>query len=67
MSKVTLEFNLPEEEEEYRITTDALAMHSAILDFLEYIRSKRKYAEEHEKSFEDLADYAWDGFGKFSE
>lgn len=67
MPKATLEFNLPEETEEHRITIDAMAMHGAILDFLEYIRAKRKYAEDHEKTFEDLAEYAWENFGNFCE
>ena len=67
MPKATLEFNLPEETEEFRTAVDAQAMHSAIWDLLEYIRAKRKYAEEHEKTFEDLANYAWENFGHFSE
>jgi len=67
VSKAILEFNLPEETEDFRMAVDAQAMHSAICDLLEYIRAKRKYAEEHEKTFEDLANYAYENFGNFCE
>lgn len=44
MPKATLEFNLPEEQDEYEMTMKAGAMHSAIWDFDQrYLRNIVKY------------------------
>lgn len=53
MPKATLEFNLPEEREEYELTVKAGALCSFIFEFSQYLRSQYKYndtltEEQHE-------------------
>lgn len=48
MPKVTLEFVLPEEKEEFEITTKAGAMNLALWDFAQYLRTQVKYVDHSE-------------------
>jgi ribosome-binding protein aMBF1 (putative translation factor) len=43
--KATLEFNLPEESEEYQIAVDGMKWRAVVSDALEVLRRERKYAE----------------------
>lgn len=45
MPKVTIEFNLPEEEHEYNIYTCAQKMYNFIDEFSSYLRNELKYTE----------------------
>jgi len=44
-----LEFNLPEQKEEYQVCIEGGACHSAIWDMLNHLRSKLKYEELDER------------------
>lgn len=47
MPKATLEFTLPEENEEYKMTMDAGKYHSALWDFSQdFLRKEMKYNAE---------------------
>ena len=46
MPKVTIEFSLPDEREEYEITHRAAAAHSAIWAALEAFRAKAKWSDD---------------------
>ena len=46
--KATLEFNLPEETEQHRMSLDGPALYSALLEFNEYIIRQKKYCENAE-------------------
>lgn len=52
MSKITLEFNIPEEQEEADITLAAQKMYSVIWDTLQEMRSQL----EHHDNDEDWAE-----------
>lgn len=41
--KAILEFNLPEEQEEFRIASNAMNYRMALTDFDNYLRAKLKY------------------------
>ena len=59
MPKVTLTFQLPEEREDYEITSKAINMHIAIHDFSQVLREYRKYRELDEsqsKLIEELSE-----------
>jgi len=43
--KATLEFNLPEEQEEFRVASDAGSTMSVVEDVLNYIRNRLKYED----------------------
>lgn len=43
--KATLEFNLPEEQDEFRVASDAGSTMSAVEDVLNYIRNRLKYED----------------------
>jgi len=45
MPKAILEFDLPEEQGEYRMAIDGPKCHAALWDFAEYLRQKLKYDE----------------------
>jgi len=47
MSKITIEFNIPEEQEEADITLAAQKMYSVIWDLRNNMRHQLKYAEQH--------------------
>jgi len=45
MPKATLEFNLPEENAEFKTTTQAMSMSGSIHDFYNFLRSKDKHGD----------------------
>jgi hypothetical protein len=44
--KATLEFNLPEDQEEYDMCNKAYIMHGVIWDMKQWLRSETKYAPD---------------------
>lgn len=52
--KATLEFNLPEEQEEFKTAAKAGETMSVVEDVLNYIRSRLKYANLPETSIAEL-------------
>jgi hypothetical protein len=44
--KAILEFNLPEDQTEYQIASDASKMFSALWDMKQYLRNKIKYSSD---------------------
>lgn len=56
MPKVTLEFNLPEEKEEYLVAMDGGKYYSQIGEFTSYLRSIIKYSNDLPES--EMAVYA---------
>jgi len=50
--KATLEFNLPEEEREYRLANQATDIIAAVCQFDDKLRSYRKYGND----FKDVAE-----------
>jgi hypothetical protein len=44
--KITIEFNLPEEQHEFECATKAVKMQSALMTFDRHIRSQIKYAPD---------------------
>jgi hypothetical protein len=47
--KAVLEFTLPEDEDEYRLANQARAMHSALWELGEYLRSQYKHTEPEQR------------------
>jgi hypothetical protein len=54
MSKATFEFNLPEENEEFEIFSNALQTYCNICDFRQFLRSKHKHEEMTDKEYEQV-------------
>jgi len=54
MPKAILEFNLPEDQSEYKIANQARDMHSAIWEVYNILRSKHKHGEYKTKEARDL-------------
>ena len=46
MPKATLEFNLPDENQEFELATKGLNFWSVLIDFDQYLRSKMKYESD---------------------
>ena len=46
MPKVTFEFDLPEEQTEYEIASQANHMHSFLWDFSQQLRAWQKYSHD---------------------
>ena len=44
--KATLEFNLPDDEREFKIATQSNEMHSMIWNMDQWLRAKTKYAPD---------------------
>lgn len=58
--KVTLEFSLPEEREEYEMYANAAKYYAVIWEYLSTLRSHIKYGSEEEKgSFEEAREMFW--------
>ena len=51
MPKVILEFNLPEEQEEFKTATSATDMSLTLWDFAQFLRQKIKYEELSESDY----------------
>jgi FKBP-type peptidyl-prolyl cis-trans isomerase (trigger factor) len=56
MPKAILEFNLPEENDEFFTTNNALKYKICLDEIREFIRRKIKYSEEETISYENLND-----------
>jgi len=52
MPKVIIEFNLPEEDYEYNLATNASRYHGILWDFQMWLRNKVKY--ENRTEFEEV-------------
>lgn len=59
MPKVSIVFTLPDEQEEYRLTNDALKMHTVIWEFTQYLRTKTKYGDGKDVSWETVREDWW--------
>lgn len=55
--KGTLEFNLPEEQEEFEIAQNGGQYASIINDLDNYLRTKTKYGEKNVKVYQEIRDY----------
>lgn len=51
MPKVIIEFNLPEENEEFKTATKATDMSLVLWDFSQHLRSKIKYGDLPEAEY----------------
>lgn len=45
MPKAILEFNLPEEQEEFKLASNAIKMSADIHNFYNYLRNKHKHGD----------------------
>ena len=60
--KATLTFDLPEEQEEFELASNAVNYSIALSDIDNYLRSKIKYAdltEEQYKVYEEIREQLW--------
>ena len=48
--KATLEFNLPEDEHEFKMATTGASMHSVLWDMDQWLRAQYKYMPDNEYS-----------------
>jgi len=55
--KATLEFNLPDENSEYRTAFHAPGMFCVLWDFDQWLREQIKY---HDKPYEDIRKKLWE-------
>jgi hypothetical protein len=66
--KVTMEFNLPDDQAEYDVATMAWGMWQALLDFDNYLRARAKYEESDMINVDDVrehfGDTLWDNHVK---
>jgi hypothetical protein len=63
--KAILEFNLPEEKEEFELTQKAGALSSAAWAFSKALRSQLKYGDLDEdaiKIYQQISDLFWEHF-----
>lgn len=70
MPKVTIRFNLPEEQAEYNITSKAGKMHSGLLDFDNYLRSEIKHGTltyEESEIYNKIRSKLWECIDVFSD
>jgi len=54
--KAILEFNLPEDLEEYNLVNNASKMHSSLWDMSQWLRGQVKYASD------EISPYTYDAF-----
>jgi hypothetical protein len=47
MPKVTIEYNLPDEQDEFEEANNARKYYSVLWELDQYLRNKTKYADEH--------------------
>ena len=57
--KAILEFNLPDDNIDYKIANKAADMRLVICEFTNAIRAKAKYQEKQPKSWEEVKDMWW--------
>lgn len=61
MSKLKIEFNLPEEQHEADIVTNAHKLHNAIHEFMNHIRNKKKHgSDEEQEAYESVSKAFYD-------
>lgn len=68
MPKVTIEFDLPEEQEEYDIYSKATSLHACLWDLKQDLRNTRKYLElsvEEDRIYEEIQDKLWSSIEDF--
>lgn len=58
--KAKLEFDLPEENEEFKLATKAIDYYCALDDIRQYIRQLYKYDDVGEVSIDELHDKFWE-------
>ena len=51
MPKITMEFSLPEEREEFQAAEDGARLAMALDDFKEYLRKRLKYEEMSDEQY----------------
>lgn len=67
--KAILEFNLPDEQEEYKMANAAPCYHSALWDLAQEIRNKLKYEDltpEQDKAWEEIKTVFWDLMNEYN-
>lgn len=64
--KKILEFNMPDDDEEFALANKALDLHTAAWDFGNFLRSQVKYAnlpDKEQKIYEEVQSKFWEHFG----
>ena len=64
--KATLEFNLPEEQQEHQTALVAPRLKGIIWDLLQELRRRRKYKDEQTVDIEEVEKYIFELFEKES-
>ena len=59
--KAILEFDLPDDQDEYDLHTNARQYHNALFDLMNYLRAKVKYEDLPEAEYK-LADKIYEDF-----
>lgn len=60
MPKVTITFNLPEEESELNLCRKAGALYSAIYEYTNTLRNKTKYGDGKKVDWEEVRTEWWE-------
>ena len=60
MSKVTIEFNLPDEQVDYFMATHGHKFHSVLWDVTQKIREKWKYGKKPECTWDEVWELLWE-------
>lgn len=61
MPKATMEYTLPDEQGEFDLARKAGAYHSALWDFYQWLRNRRKHGEPKKDGADEL-EAVWEGF-----
>lgn len=68
--KAILEFNLPDDQEDFDMAASAGRMHVAIFKFDQFLRSKIKYDEsltqEAHDAYQDARDHLYQTFNEYN-
>lgn len=59
MPKVTITFNLPDEQYDYKLCNNAGKMSSIIYEFTQLVRTKTKYGDGKSITWEDVREAWW--------
>ena len=57
MPKVTMEFNLPDEQSEFELAQNAGKMHSSLWDMYQFLRADSKHGEG---KYQEVYDKFWE-------
>ncbi len=60
MPKATLTFQLPDEREDFDLACKAGALHSALWDLSQELRSRDKYSEDPATTWAEVRQLFWD-------